>query len=203
MISIEEIRKLNDLHNLPKNIHVNKDILLDFRLVEALKNFERDERNRRYDFDVYLEKYGINLQREYVWEHYQQEEYIFSILFEKPLESVIVIQHTLDYKNRSNTITYVIDGKQRLITIQKFLRNEFTISVNGKEVYYKDFDKKLRFFFDSRVNYLTATVYYSYPDIPVTDDMKICLFNFYNFSGTQQTEEHKNKLQKLLMKSKK
>lgn len=198
MVTLEQIKELNDLHNLPKNIHVNKDTLLDFRLVEALKSTERDERNRIYDFDVYLEKYKINLQRDYVWEHYQQEEYIFSILFEKPLESVIVIFHTFDYKKRSNTVTYVIDGKQRLMTIQKFLRNEFAINVNGKDVYYKDFDKCLKLFFDSRVNYLTATIYYSYPDIPITDDMKICLFNFYNFSGTPQTEEHKNKLQSLL-----
>ena len=30
------------------------------------------------------------------------------------------------------------------------------------------------------------------------DDMKIILFNFYNFAGTPQTEEHKEKLQNLL-----
>lgn len=28
--------------------------------------------------------------------------------------------------------------------------------------------------------------------------MKIILFNYYNFAGTPQTEEHKNKLQSLL-----
>jgi hypothetical protein len=197
MVSIDEIRKLNDLHNLPKSIHVNKDILLDYRLIDALRSTEQDPRNRVYDFDVYLEKYHINLQRGYVWEHCQQNEFIFSILFEKPLEPVVVIQHIFDEK-RFNTITYVIDGKQRLMTIQKFVRNEFPIIIDGQDVYYKDFDKELQRFFDSRVNYMTAVVYYSYPDIPITDDMKIWLFNFYNFSGTPQTEEHKNKLQSLL-----
>lgn len=198
MVSIDEIRKLNDLHNLPKSIHVNKDILLDYRLIDALRSTEQDQRNRVYDFDVYLEKYNINLQRGYVWEHCQQNEFIFSILFEKPLEPVVVIQHIFDFNKRENSITYVIDGKQRLMTIQKFIRNEFPIIIDGQDVYYKDFDKELQRFFDSRVNYMTAVVYYSYPDIPITDDMKIWLFNFYNFSGTPQTEEHKNKLQSLL-----
>lgn len=198
MVAIDEIQKLNDLHNLPKKIHVNRDILLDFRLFNALQSTEKDERNRVYDFDVYLEKYGINLQRGYVWEHCQQNEFIFSILFEKPMEPIIIIQHIFDYDKRDNGVSYVIDGKQRLLTIQKFSRNEFPIIIDGKEVYFKDFDKDLKIFFERRVNYLTGTVYYSYPDVPITDDMKIWLFNFYNFSGTPQAEDHKNKLQSLL-----
>jgi hypothetical protein len=198
MITISQIRSLNNLHNLPKNIHVNQNILLDYRLFDALKATEKDPRNRIYDFDVYLEKYKINLQRDYVWEHFQQNEYIFSILFEKPLEPVIIVQHSFDYLNREDTINYVIDGKQRLMTIQKFIRNEFPIIVDGNEVYFKDFDPDLKHFFEMRVNYITAVVYYSYPDIPVTDDMKIWIFNFYNFSGTPQTEKHKNMLQSLL-----
>jgi hypothetical protein len=86
------------------------------------------------------------------------------------------------------------------MTIQKFLRNEFSININGQECYFKDFDDKLQWFFESRANSMTALIYYSYPDVPVTDDMKIYLFNFYNFSGTPQTEEHKNKLQSLIKK---
>jgi hypothetical protein len=48
------------------------------------------------------------------------------------------------------------------------------------------------------VNYLTAVVYYTYEDIPASDELKIKLFNFYNFAGTPQTDEHKKKLQSLL-----
>ena len=48
------------------------------------------------------------------------------------------------------------------------------------------------------VNGFVATVYYSYDDNPITDDMKIILFNYYNFSGTPQTEEHKNMLKNLI-----
>ena len=200
MVTLNDIKKVNDLHNLPKEIHVNREVLLDYRLFYALESTEKDPRNRVYDFDVYLPKYGMNLQREYVWEYFQQNEYIFSILFEKPLEPVVVIQHVNDFTNREDSINYVIDGKQRLMTIQKFIRNEFPIILNNEKVYYKDFDDNLQHFFRNRVNYITAVIYYSYPDVPITDDMKIWLFNFYNFSGTPQTEEHKNKLQSLLKK---
>ena len=196
MITLNEIRQINDLHNLPKSNIVNSNIILDCRLAKSLKSTEPDQRHRSYDFDVYLEKYKMNLQRDYVWEHCQQNEFIFSILLEKSLEPVVVVQH--DYEFCENTVIYVIDGKQRLTTIQKFLRNEFPVIINNREYYYNDFDTELQHFFESRVNCITATVYYSCPDIPITDDMKIYLFNFYNFSGTPQTEEHKNKLQSLL-----
>ena len=45
---------------------------------------------------------------------------------------------------------------------------------------------------------MEAIFYYSYPDNRITDDEKIQIFNFYNFTGTPQAEEHKIKLQGLL-----
>jgi len=200
MLKIQEIQQAEGIYNIPKNIHINKDICLDWRLFDALVNPDyENNRDYKYDFDVFLPKYGINLQRPYVWEHYQQNEFILSILLEKPIDSFVIIQHhhSLD---RSDVTNYVIDGKQRLMTIQKFGKNEFPIIADGKEYYFKDFDKDLQLLFERRVNYLTAVVYYTYDDIPATDDLKITLFNFYNFAGTPQTEEHKKKLQSLLKK---
>ena len=198
MLTIKEIELAEGIYNIPKNIHINKDILLDWRLFDALVNPDYDgNRDYKYDFDVFLPKYGINLQRPYVWEHYQQNEFILSILLEKPIESFAVIQYH-EGEDRGNVTNYVIDGKQRLMTIQKFGKNEFPIIVDGKEYYFKDFDKDLQRFFESRVNYLTAVVYYTYEDIPASDELKIKLFNFYNFAGTPQTDEHKKKLQSLL-----
>ena len=84
------------------------------------------------------------------------------------------------------------------MTIQRFAAGLFPVIVEGKQYYYDDFDEDLKMCFQSRVNYISANVYYSYDDSPVTDDMKIVLFNFYNFSGTPQTEEHKNKLLNLM-----
>lgn len=203
MLTINEIKKSSGLYTIPGYVHFNKDVCFDFRLFDALVNPNSDGyRDYKYDFDVYLPKYGVNLQRPYVWEHCQQQEFILSVLQEKPIDPIILVQHDYDMDRikRSNIVNFVIDGKQRLMTIQKFAHNEFPIYINGKEYYFKDFDKDLQRFFESRVNYFTGTVYYSYPDAPVDEDALITLFNFYNFSGTPQTEEHKNKLQKLLEK---
>lgn len=197
MSLLEEIKRCNNLHRIPKEIHVNKGVLLDFRLVDALENPD-PERDRVYDFDVYLETYGINLQRPYVWELFQQREFIMSILLEKPIDSLVIVQDLKDYKNRGNEVNLVIDGKQRLMTIQKFVHNEFSVVVNGRELYWKDFDDETRMYFKSRANYLTANVYYSYPDCKVTDEMLVILFNYYNFAGTPQTEKHKEELQSLI-----
>lgn len=199
-MTLKEIQAINNIHRIPKWVHINKGVILDYRLMEALKG-DSDKRVRDYiyDFNVYLKKYKMNLQRPYVWKHHQQNEFILSILLEKPIEPVVVVQHNSD-RQRTETINYIIDGKQRLMTIQKFLRNEFPIIIGGKEVYFKDFDEGLYYFFKSRVNNLTAIIYYSYRDTQIDDDMKIILFNYYNFAGTPQTESHKNKLQQLLNK---
>ena len=198
MLTIQEVKTAEGIYNIPKNIHINKDICLDWRLFDALVNPDYDgNRDYKYDFNVFLPTYGINLQRPYVWEHYQQNEFILSILLEKPIESFVVIQYS-EERDRGNVINYVIDGKQRLMTIQKFGKNEFPIIVDGKEYYFKDFSDELKMFFERRCSTLTAVVYYTYPDIPASDELKIKLFNFYNFAGTPQTEEHKKKLQSLL-----
>lgn len=192
MLTYEEIKTCDNIHKIPKYVHINRGVIFDCRLFSALSC--PDKNDYKYDFDVFLPTYGINLQRPYVWEHCQQNEFILSILLEKPIDPFIIVQHNSD-RERTNTINYVIDGKQRLMTIQKFLHNEFPIIINGNAYVWDDFDDESKIYFRTRVNYLTATVYYSYEDQPVTDDMKIILFNFYNFAGTMQTEEHKNRLQ--------
>ena len=201
MVTINDVHKTTNLHKIPKSIIINKNIVLDTKLASALEEPDNSI-YRNYDFDVYLRNYNMNLQRPYVWEHCQQQEFILSLLLEKPIESVIIIEHEFAHRNNipdnDDCVRYVIDGKQRLMTIQKFLHNEFTVKINGKEAYYKDFDSELQRYFKSRVNSMTATIYYSYWDCEVTDDMKIILFNYYNFAGTPQTEEHKNKLQSLI-----
>ena len=95
MFTIEDLHKTNSIYNIPKTVTVNKGVLLDFRLFNALTN-PSEERDYKYDFDVFLPKYGINLQRPYVWEHYQQNEFINSILLEKPMEPGIVGQNIGD-----------------------------------------------------------------------------------------------------------
>lgn len=143
-----------------------------------------------FDFDVYLPQYKINLQRPYVWDDIQKEELIWSLIYERVIPSCVIISH--EYKC-GDIVYQVIDGKQRLITIQKFMKNEFPIHISGKEVFWDDMDSDLHYHLNKKADILVQ-MYYSYYDAPITDEQKIILFNFYNFAGTSQELSHKNKL---------
>lgn len=113
------------------------------------------------------------------------------------MEPIVVVQH-IKNQSREDVVMHVIDGKQRLLTIQKFIRNEIPVKVDGEQYLFCNLDKESKRLFRSRVDSITGIVYYSYPDMPVTDEMKVKLFNYYNFSGTPQTKAHKIKLANLL-----
>lgn len=193
LLTIDHLRNVNGLHNIPKSFTVHQNICLDYRLSNDILI------DGLFDFDIFLPKYGVNLQRPYVWENYQAGEFLISILLEKPISDFVLIKHVDDRKRLEQTTKYlVIDGKQRLLTIKKFLLGEIQLEIGNEKYSFNDLDSDLKTFFLRRLGYLTATVYYSYFDTPMTDDMKITLFNFYNFSGTPQTVEHKQMLQNLL-----
>lgn len=193
MLTLDYLQRYEGLYSIPKKFTVHRGVSLDYRINEDLL------RDDIFDFDVHLEKYGVDLQRPYVWEHYQANDFLISIMLEKPLSDVVVIKHIYD-RNEYKERIFVIDGKQRLLTIRKFLLGEISIEVGHCLYNIYDLSEDLRLLFQRRIGYMTATVYYSYFDMPITDDMKIALFNFYNFSGTPQTVEHKEMLQKLLEK---
>lgn len=201
MFTRESIEELNELKSLSKEIIVNTGSCFDPCIFDALTSDEIENKYKKYDFDVYMPTYGINLQRPYVWEWAQQKNFIVDLLLRKPMTPFVIVEHSDDFQYDKKIIK-VIDGKQRILTIHKFLHNEFPIDYNGKTVYYKDFDKSAIRYLKSIINFLTANVYYSYRHVAglgeITDKELIMLFNYYNFSGVPQTEEHKRHLQNLL-----
>ena len=149
------------------------------------------------DMNIYLEKYDYNLQRPFVWTLHQQQELIWSIFMGRPIPPFVFIHHTSSRMNDNESVTMqIIDGKQRLTTIFRYMDNEFPIIVDGEEVFFKDLDKGAQ----DRINFcnMHVQVYYSYKENPITDDEKIIIFNHYNFAVTPQEEEHKNKLHSFL-----
>lgn len=203
MITLNNIKGLSNIHNIPKQILINKDIRLDPYLAQNLTDTPK---TTIYDFDIFLKDYGVNLQRPYVWNLIQQQEFILSILLEKPIPPVVAVEiGNNDFALGKGLRTMlVIDGKQRLMTIKRFLNNEFAVIIDGHPAYLNDFDHDTHLFFIRRISCLTANVYYASnnPEEPwyISDDMKIILFNFYNFAGTQQEESHKEMLQNFLKK---
>lgn len=118
ILKLTDLKSESGLHKIPRDIYVNQGILLDSDLFDTFMGKNNDP--TEYDFDVFLPKYGINLQRDYVWTHTQQDEFIKSLILEKPIDPVIVVRVS---KSKGKDIIYkVIDGKQRLMTIKKFFK---------------------------------------------------------------------------------
>lgn len=138
------------------------------------------------DFDVFLPSKNKNLQRPFVWTLLQKRELILSILKGVKIAPITVINY--DHK-----IYKIIDGKQRLSTIISFVKNEFSIIVDGEEYFFKDLDETIRnaeFMFKP----ICADIGYEYPNQLISDDDKIAWFEMINFSGTPQDVEHLNNL---------
>lgn len=183
-LTVKDVNAINTITSLRK-ISKNEGLSLNsfYSLLVSGKYGEE------VDFDVYLPTKGFNLQRPYVWTIQQQEEFIWSCLLGRSIPPIVFIQH--EWK-----LYQVIDGKQRLMTLKRFMLNEFPIHLNGVEYFYEDLEPRVKYTIDNApIRYIS---YYSYDDEPITDDEKIVIFNFYNFAGTPQEESHREKLQNAL-----
>lgn len=139
------------------------------------------------DFDVYLPTKGMNLQRAFVWNLFQKQQLILSMLkgIQIPLMTFINYEHK---------IFKVIDGKQRLNAMITFCKNEFPIKYNGNEYYFKDLDSWAKR--EIEYVFIKADVGYEYKEKLISDDIKIQWFEMINFAGTPQDIKHLNNLKK-------
>ena len=96
MLTVEQMKSCSELHSLRKDLMRQKSpVLFYYRLGRALAGFPMGDRDKRFDTDVYLEKYKMNLQRPYVWTYPQQNAFIQSILYEKLITPIVVIAHSV------------------------------------------------------------------------------------------------------------
>lgn len=161
--------------------HINKG--LSFHTLEWIRGMAD------FDFDVYLETKGKNLQRELCWNQQQKESLIFTILRDQNINPIIVVQ--VKERNHSLQDKYlfkVIDGKQRLTTVFDYIDGKFSIDIEGENYFFKDLPE------DCQNQILRYTflwdVHYHYEDQPIVDDTLIDLFEDCNFLGTPQDKNH-------------
>jgi alpha-acetolactate decarboxylase len=152
------------------------------------------------DFDVYLPSIKENLQRPYVWVVEQERELINSILIGRYIPPIRYVS-LINPNGSMLDLIQVIDGKQRLSAIIRFLQDKFTIEIGSKEFLYSE----LPIDFKSEIdNFLIRgqAMYQQYNEkselIPITDESKIKWFCLINFSETKQHEDHMNNLKKQL-----
>lgn len=146
---------------------------------------------KNIDFDVYLPTKNMNLQRDFVWNVHQKRELIWSILMNRHIPRMAMINIITEHTG-SEDIYQVIDGKQRLSTMIDFYNNTFHLEIDNKYYLYRDLPE----------DYQRAIACYAIPYYivnedygnKITDDDKINWFKFINFAGTQQDAEHFKKL---------
>ena len=95
-------------------------------IVDYIQNLN-EEKHDKLDLDVYLPKYGFDLQRGDVWELFQKQQLILSILQNKLINPL-----SINWKTDEN-ILEIIDGKQRILSILQFYNNKFPLVIKGKE----------------------------------------------------------------------
>lgn len=136
--------------------------------------------------------FDTDYQREYVWTEKEQQGFFKNLLSGYPIGHVSLSE--MPYSDDYEYVYEVVDGKQRLTTIKMFLNNEIPIIIENKKYFYADLSKQEQRKFKSHL----------VPAIILIDSKnkkeKIQFFYDINFSGVQQSEEHKHKIEELLNK---
>lgn len=139
------------------------------------------------DFDVYLPTIGKNLQRDYVWSIDQKRELIWSILINRPIPRMAMVNVIRGEKDEDGTYQ-IIDGKQRLSTMIDFYNNKFDLIVGRENYYFKDLpDDYQKVIGGFMFPYYIVN---EYKEGQITDQDKIDWFMYINFAGTPQDAEH-------------
>ena len=173
-----------------KKFEINRSYQLNNNLsIGSIRYLSKND----FDFDIYLHTKKCNLQRDLVWTDLQKQQLILSLLKEISIPKFAVIQKdSLDTKIKYKYL--VIDGKQRLNTLFSFYNDEFYITVDNENYYFKDLDVLLQNRI-ARFN-IIADVAYSYEENNeyISDNEIIEWFERINFAGTNLDIEHINRI---------
>lgn len=143
--------------------------------------------NCNIDFDVYLPTKGRNLQRDYVWTIDQKRELIWSVLMNRHIPRMAMLNVVSEKEDTKGTYQ-VIDGKQRLSAMIGFYKGEFGLIIDTINYFYKDLPEDYQ-----RVIAVFMFPYYIVNEDygnKFTDEDKINWFRYINFAGTPQDAEH-------------
>lgn len=170
MKSIKELR--NVLRFIPREINSSLAFFAD---------------KCKIDFDVYLPSRGKNLQRGYVWTIEQKREIIWSILMNRHIPRMAMVNVVCGKYDIEGTYQ-IIDGKQRLSAMIDFYKGKFDLIIEGKSYLFADLPEDYR----RVISAYMFPYYIVHEDFgnTITDDDKVNWFRYINFAGTPQDAAH-------------
>jgi hypothetical protein len=116
---------------------------------------------------------GVAVQRGLVWTLAQKRRLILSLVNGVIVPPITVVTNPKTFE------TLVVDGKQRLTTVWSFLRDEFSITVDGEEYFFSEFSKKEKSVF---LELTLGVIEYRGRDIPHSWVQN--MYNLMNYAGT-------------------
>lgn len=175
-----------------------KDIRRVFDFYSKRADFLLDkEEDRQIDFDVFLPTYGRNLQRSYFWDSFQQQEYIWSLIYQRFVPSILYVYISNTWISEYECIPKykIIDGKQRLTTHRNFMLDAFPLIVEGTPYLFSELPEDWQW----GIQYC----YYNAIEVrkdyarDISDDELLELFKWANFAGTPQEKNYLNQFVKI------
>lgn len=165
--------------------------VLKFHPQEINSSIKYFAENCNIDFNVYLPTKGRNLQRDYVWTIEQKRELIWSVLMNRHIPRMAML-NIVSAKEDIKGTYQVIDGKQRLSAMIDFYKGEYDLIIDDKRFFFNDLPE----------DYKRVIAGFMFPYYVVnedygnkfTDEDKISWFRYINFAGTPQDAEHLKKL---------
>ncbi|QGZ16211.1 hypothetical protein Hena1_00350 [Erwinia phage Hena1] len=127
--------------------------------------------------------YNAPYQRDYVWKKKQQQEFLNTCISGFPLGTIAIAKHS-NWLSRDTPWLEVVDGKQRLMTLQKFILGEIPIILKGMPLWWGKLTRSEQLAFGRP--YL--------PLLTLEDATKEEILDYFiavNFTGVPQSNKHK------------
>lgn len=176
-------KEFNNNINYKKESKWNKIIFRQLNMGTSLEYLYRQYKTGELDLNPFY-------QRDLVWTEEQKRSYIENLFLEKAqITPTLILNFSKEYIGAFE----VLDGKQRLSTLFDFIENKISIFDN---VYFEELSSSdIKFLLSYIVKYTRIS---KQDCTDLTNKEKIELFIEINELGTKMSDEHINRIKKLL-----
>lgn len=127
--------------------------------------------------------YDAPYQRPYVWKKKQQQEFLRTCISGFPIGTIAIAKHE-NWLSRDTPWLEVVDGKQRLMTLEKFITGQIPITLNGIDLWWGRLTRSEQLAFGRPYLPLITMV-------NATKEQILDYFIAVNFTGVPQSNKHK------------